>query len=76
MFVLFILLIVGPIIASKFITVNISILDLQQPSNWKNNDTLGASQTGSGLPNQGAAATASSLGGGLRRSPNMFTYGS
>lgn len=61
MFVLFIILIVGPVIAKKFITVpSISILELQQPTDWDNNDTS-ASVTGTAVKD--AAATASSSSG-------------
>lgn len=66
MFILFIVLIVGPIIASKFIDVNLDIMDLQQPSTWYNNDTTN-SQTGTAVA--GAAATTAAA---VRRA--YFTY--
>ncbi|KAH9819855.1 Glycosyltransferase family 48 protein [Teratosphaeria destructans] len=69
MFVLFIILVVGPVIASKFISVpKLDIMQLEQPDNWNNNDTLGTSQTGTAL---GAAAATSA--GAVKRSV-MFTY--
>lgn len=59
MFVLFILLMVGPVIAKKFIAIpKIDIMELQQPADWNNNDTS-ASETGTAV-NGGAEATASS----------------
>jgi len=70
MLLLFVLLIVGPIVASKFIDPQISIMNLQQPANWKNNDTMGSSQTGTAL--SGAAAT--SVSAGSRRGVAMFEY--
>jgi len=73
MFLLFIVLIVGPIIASKFIDPQISIMGLQQPANWNNNDTMGSSQTGTALT--GAAATsAGAVGAGSRRGIAMLDY--
>lgn len=56
MFVLFLVLIVGPIIASKFISVNFNVFNLVQPDNWHNNDTLNATQTGTVLNGAGTAA--------------------
>lgn len=73
MFVLFIVLIIGPIIASKFVNFQLNILQLQQPSNWNNNDTLGTSQTGTALLGAGAAATGSGTAGLKPRM--MFDYG-
>ncbi|KAK0305545.1 1,3-beta-D-glucan synthase [Friedmanniomyces endolithicus] len=75
MFVLFLVLIVGPIIASKFIHFSLSILELQQPSNWMNNDTLGTSQTGTALAG-GAAATSVGAGANGLRPRVMFSYNS
>jgi len=70
MFFLFLILIIGPVIASKFIaTPKLSIFALQQPDNWNNNDTLGTSQTGTAL----LAAAATSAGSKMRRTV-MFTY--
>ena len=75
MFVLFLVLIVGPIIASKYIHFSLSILELQQPSNWMNNDTLGTSQTGTALAG-GAAATSVGAGANGLRPRVMFSYNS
>lgn len=74
MFVLFILLIVGPVVAKKFIDIpRIDIMELQQPTNWNNNDTS-ASDTGTARGSGGARATASSTrsrtGGSNRNSAN------
>lgn len=71
LFVLFLVLIVGPIVASKYIKVNFTTMQLNQPSDWKNNDTLGFSVTGTAAAG-GAAATAS-VSSGLKRGV-MFTY--
>lgn len=57
MFVLFIILMVGPVIAKKLIDIpKIDIMELQQPSDWNNNDTTN-SQTGTAL-GSGARPTA------------------
>jgi 1,3-beta-glucan synthase len=70
MFVLFLVLIIGPVIVSKFMKVpSLSIMQLQQPDNWNNNDTLGTSQTGTAL----VAAAATSAGAATKRAV-MFTY--
>ena len=74
LFFLFLILIVGPIIASKFIDPTIDIMQLQQPSNWKNNDTLGSSETGTALAQ--AAATSAGAGAAAFKRTLMFTYGS
>jgi len=55
MFFLFLILIIGPIIASKFVSFSITLMQLQQPSDWNNNDTIGTTQTGTALAK--AAAT-------------------
>ncbi|KAF2770909.1 1,3-beta-glucan synthase [Teratosphaeria nubilosa] len=69
MFVLFIVLVVGPVIASKFISVpKLDIMQLEQPDNWNNNDTLGTSQTGTAL-----AAAAATSAGAVKRMV-LFTY--
>lgn len=58
MLVVFVALIVGPVVARKFVTVPSSIpLDLLQPTGQNNNDTLGRTQTGTALLGGGAAAT-------------------
>lgn len=62
LFFLFLILIIGPTIAAGFISPTIDIMDLQQPTNWNNNDTLGSSDTGTALAS-GAAATGSASGG-------------
>ncbi|KAK5126315.1 hypothetical protein LTR85_010551 [Meristemomyces frigidus] len=69
MFFLFLILIIGPIIASKFISFSINIMQLQQPSDWNNNDTIGTTQTGTALAK--AAATSAVA---ARRA--VFHYGS
>lgn len=61
MFVLFMVLIVGPVILKKFVTFKVDLpLQLQQPSDWNNNDTSGK-HTGTGV--KGAAASATSTAG-------------
>jgi len=71
LFLLFIILIVGPIIASKFIdTGSIKLpMNLVQPNNWNNNDTT-ASDTGTAVA-KAAAATAGAVGAGSRL---MFSF--
>jgi len=71
MFVLFLVLIVGPVIVKKFMDIpTINILDLQQPTNWNNNDTS-ASDTGTAV-GSGARAT----GTGARASSTRSRTGS
>lgn len=50
MLVLFVVIIAGPIIASRFLEdLKVDIpMNLLQPKNWNNNDTRGRSVTGSG----------------------------
>jgi 1,3-beta-glucan synthase len=80
MFFLFLILIIGPIIASKYVKFSLDILQLQQPSNWNNNDTIGTSQTGTAIAG-GAAATAGAGGASASSSSGlnrrvMFSYNS
>ena len=73
MFVLFIILIIGPVIASKLgINPKVDIMELQQPSNWDNNDTT-SSQTGTAIGGSGASATASA---GAKMMARMFSFDS
>lgn len=64
MFILFLILIIGPIIAKKFISFKTDTLpdQLIQPTGLNNNDTSN-SQTGTGV----AGAAATSAGAQLRR---------
>jgi uncharacterized membrane protein YgcG len=65
MLVVFLALIVGPVVARKFVTIPGGIpMDLLQPTGQKNNDTLGTSQTGTALLGGGATATGGGGGGG------------
>jgi 1,3-beta-glucan synthase len=58
MLVVFVALIVGPVVAKRFISIPKGIpMDLLQPTGQNNNDTLGRTQTGSVLFGGGAAAT-------------------
>jgi len=86
LFVLFLILIIGPIVGSKYINFTLSVMELQQPSDWNNNDTLGSSQTGTALAakntaagtsgsGSSASASASSSAGAARRMV-YFTYDS
>ncbi|EMC99957.1 glycosyltransferase family 48 protein [Baudoinia panamericana UAMH 10762] len=70
MFVLFLVLIIGPIIASPYVSFSVAFMELQQPTNWMNNDTLGTSQTGTAAVG-GAAATSVGAGANSRM---MFYY--
>ena len=72
LFLLFIVLIVGPVVASKFIdTGSIKIpMNLVQPNNWNNNDTS-ASNTGTAVA-KAAAATAGAAGNAASRL--MFAF--
>ncbi len=75
MFVLFLVLIVGPIFAGKLFKTSFNPMALRQPSNWMNNDTLGTSQTGTALAG-GAAATSVGAGANGLRPRVMFSYNS
>ena len=69
MLILFIVLIVGPIIASRFLTSLPSIpLQLIQPTGLNNNDT---SSSVTGTAEAGAAATTAAA---VRRSYAQFSY--
>lgn len=64
LFILFLVLMIGPVIVRQFISINLSIpLELLQPTGQNNNDTS-ASATGSSLIAGGAAASAGGGGGG------------
>ena len=64
MFIVFLLLIVGPIVASKFIKGLPSIpMNLIQPTGLNNNDTT-TSTTGKVLFGDGTGAAADATGGG------------
>ncbi|KAF2399780.1 1,3-beta-glucan synthase component FKS1 [Trichodelitschia bisporula] len=54
--VIFIALIVGPLVASRYIKFNFKVADLVQPTGRNNNDTF-SSETGTANQNGGAAAT-------------------
>lgn len=74
MFVLFMVLIVGPVILKKFVTFSVSLpMELQQPTDWNNNDTSGKA-TGTRLNGAGAAATGTGSAKLVR--DIMFSYGS
>lgn len=72
MFVLFIILVVGPVIAKKFIEIpQIDVMDLQQPSNWMNNDTS-AEETGTAVNGGNDAQETDSPGGGNNNNNRMM----
>ncbi len=58
MFIIFLALIIGPIVAGKFMKIKTSLipLDLMQPTGLNNNDTSNAA-TGSALNGLGAHGT-------------------
>lgn len=58
MFFLFLILVVGPVIVSKFFIPELSIMNLEQPTDWNNNDTIGTTQTGTALVAAATSATA------------------
>ena len=86
MFFLFLILIIGPIIANKFVGTSIESLNiggslgLMQPNNWNNNDTTnkatGTAEAGKGgsaaTASGGAAAQSSSI---YKRNSPVFVYG-
>lgn len=58
MFALFVVLIVGPLVAKKSLTSLPDIpMDLVQPTGLNHNDTKGTSETGTGAAGGAAAAT-------------------
>ena len=58
MLVIFVALVVGPVVARRYINIPGGIpMDLLQPTGQNNNDTLGRTQTGTALLGGGAAAT-------------------
>lgn len=64
MLVVFLALIVGPVVARRFVKIPSSIpLNLLQPTGQNNNDTLGRTQTGTALLGGGAAATGGGAAG-------------
>lgn len=65
MLIVFLLMIVGPVIAKRFVAIPSGIpLDLLQPTGQNNNDTLGSSDTGTALLGGGPAATGATGGRG------------
>jgi 1,3-beta-glucan synthase len=63
MLVVFVALIIGPVVARRFVNIPSGIpLDLLQPTGQNNNDTLGRTQTGTAL--LGGAAASATAGGG------------
>lgn len=65
MLVVFIALMVGPVVARRFVSVPSGIpMDLLQPTGQNNNDTLGRTETGTALLGGGVAATGGAGGGG------------
>lgn len=74
MLIIFLALIIGPIVARRFVSIPSSIpMDLLQPTGQNNNDTLGRTQTGSALLGGGAAATGGGDGGGESATGNDAT---
>lgn len=65
MLVIFVALIVGPVVARKYVNIPSGIpMDLLQPTGQNNNDTLGRTQTGTALIGGGPAATGGKGAGG------------
>lgn len=78
MLVVFLALIIGPIVARRFVSIPSGIpLDLLQPTGQNNNDTLGFSDTGTAVGGGGAAATSGGGrggGNGAARPPAQTSY--
>nr|POE48802.1 1,3-beta-glucan synthase component fks1 [Quercus suber] len=70
LFVVFLALIIGPVIVAKISIPTFDTLQLQQPANWKNNDTRGFSVTGTALAGEPTASDTAA-----RKRMAMFTYG-
>ena len=68
MLVIFVALIVGPIVARKYITLNFTLpLELMQPTGQTNNDTHNSQKTGNfinGMMSGGATGTGNGGSGG------------
>ena len=70
MLVVFVALIVGPIVARRFVNIPNGIpLDLLQPTGQNNNDTLERTQTGTALLGGGPAPTGGTGGNGGNSAP-------
>ncbi|KAJ9647134.1 1,3-beta-D-glucan synthase [Coniosporium tulheliwenetii] len=66
--IVFVCLIVGPIVASRFLTGLPEMpMDLMQPTGLNNNDTLGTTETGTAVNGGGAASTATATADRLMR---------
>lgn len=65
MLIVFVALLIGPVVARRFVAIPDGIpMDLLQPTGQNNNDTLGRTQTGTAVLGGAATATDDSSGNG------------
>merc|ERR1711967_212233 len=75
LFVLFLILMVAPTVARQMgVSVSLDIMQLQQPTDWKNNDTLGSSDTGTALGTAAATGASASASGSAERMRRAYFY--
>merc|ERR1712230_317677 len=75
LFVLFLVLMIAPTVVRQLgITPELDIMQLQQPNDWKNNDTLGSSQTGTALGTAAATGASASASGSAERMRRAYFY--
>ncbi|KAI7377088.1 1,3-beta-glucan synthase component, partial [Hortaea werneckii] len=75
LFVLFLVLMIAPTVARQMgVSVSLDIMQLQQPNDWKNNDTLGSSDTGTALGTAAATGASASASGAERMRRAYFYY--
>merc|ERR1711939_631026 len=73
--VLFLVLVIAPTVVRQLgITPELDIMQLQQPNDWKNNDTLGSSQTGTALGTAAATGASASASGSAERMRRAYFY--
>ncbi|KAI6825602.1 1,3-beta-glucan synthase component [Hortaea werneckii] len=75
LFVLFLVLMIAPTVARQMgVSVSLDIMQLQQPTDWKNNDTLGSSDTGTALGTAAATGASASASGSAERMRRAYFY--
>lgn len=66
---------IAPTVARQMgVSVSLDIMQLQQPNDWKNNDTLGSSDTGTALGTATATGASASASGAERMRRAYFYY--
>ena len=66
---------IAPTVARQMgVSVSLDIMQLQQPNDWKNNDTLGSSDTGTALGTAAATGASASASGSAERMRRAYFY--